>query len=246
MPEHYLTRTDEQTLSYGSVDPILDYGRSMGSYQPTRRVDDVPIIVRKEDSPALSKPRILRLSGAGIVVALHPHVVMKIESRRHAVLLRLVDRADWRVEDTQDGLEDRQGHTRKRLEHALYAAFEVDSVEDGTSHPAEKIIADALGASHEHQVLDWFREFSLDADQPGFAASFLRCLGRLTPPGTEEWRVDLVRLAMRSDSVQVRDAAVQAAELWADTGMVNVLKNHRDPQQWITDYIKMVVDDITT
>ena len=246
MPEHYLTRTDERKLSYGSVDPILDYGRFMGSYQPTRRFDDVPTVVWREDSPATSKPRSLQLSGSGMVVRLYSHdVVMKIEGRQHAVLL-LIDLVDWRAEDTQDGLVDRQSHIRKRLELALHAVFEVDSVEDGISHPAEKIIADALAASHEDQVLDWFREFSLDADQPGFAASFLRCLGRLSNPGTEEWRVDLVRRAMRADSVQVRDAAVQAADRWADAGMIDVLKDHKDPQRWLTDYIEMVVVDIAT
>lgn len=134
---------------------------------------------------------------------------------------------------------------KRRIERFLYTAFDSEPLEDGMDHPAEDVIADALKINNKRQLL-WFREFSLDSKRPAFAASVLRCLGRISELGTETWRVDLVRAALDTDNVQIRDAAVQAAEHWGDHGLIEVLQRHNDTEQWITDYIDMVIDDIAT
>lgn len=136
--------------------------------------------------------------------------------------------------------EERSGATA-RFEYSLYAAFETEPFEDGMDHPADEIIADALSSGDEQSILAWLRERSLDAGRPGFAASVLRCLGRQYDPGTEAWRAALVRDALAVDNVQIRDAAVQAAEQWADPGLIDVLASHRDTEQWLAEYIDMVV-----
>lgn len=133
------------------------------------------------------------------------------------------------------------GEATARFENSLYAAFETEPFEDGMDHPADGIIADALSSGDEQSILAWLRERSLDAGRPGFAASVLRCLGRQYDPGTEAWRAALVRDALAVDNVQIRDAAVQAAEQWADPGLIDVLASHRDTEQWLAEYIDMVV-----
>ena len=96
-------------------------------------------------------------------------------------------------------------------------AFEAEPLEDGIDHPAERIIDDALRSVHGRRVLAWFRALSVDVERPGLAASILRCLGRRRP-GTSAWRVEIVRSALAADDVEMRDAAVQAAESWGDPG----------------------------
>ena len=147
-------------------------------------------------------------------------------------------------EDGQTLLTDQGSRLRVRLEIALHAAFESDPLEDGFHHPAEEIIAAALVSTAAPAVFGWLKGFALDTAQPGHAASVLRCLGRQTRPGTEAWRVELVRDALATEDVEIRDAAAQTAELWADAGMIAVLRNHDESAPWLADYIREVVDDI--
>ena len=126
----------------------------------------------------------------------------------------------------------------------LRASFEVDSVEDGMHHPAEEIIAEALRSVKEQRVLESLRTFCTDASQPSFAASVLRCLGRHSTVGAVSWRMDLVRDALTMHSVEVRDAAVQAAETWGDSDLVEVLRSHSDQEPWLRQYILDVIEDL--
>ena len=134
---------------------------------------------------------------------------------------------------------------QKRLLDKLQAAFAVEPLEDGMSHPAEEIIGEALRSTEEKPiVLDWLRAFSLDAARPSFAASVLRCLGRQTPLGTNSWRADLVRGGLAMDDVEIRDAAVQAVESWGDRSLADVMKAHRESELWIREYIEDVIGDL--
>ena len=134
---------------------------------------------------------------------------------------------------------------QERLAVRLRAAFEDSPIEDGMTHPAEAIIADALRSATDSQPLHWLKSICTDASQPRLAASTLRCLGRIAGAGAPQWRVKLVRDALASDNLEMRDAAVQAAESWADPGMVAVLASHSDPQEWLQQYIRDVIDDLS-
>lgn len=144
------------------------------------------------------------------------------------------------------GSESRDGERvgEAELESALQASFEADPLEDGTGHPAEKIIDQALQSGAGSSALGWLRAFCLDAARPSFAASVLRCLGRQADAGNTNWRVELVRDGLATDGVEIRDAAVQAAEAWGDLGMVEVLESHREPVAWLRDYVCSVIDDL--
>ena len=133
---------------------------------------------------------------------------------------------------------------QKRLLDKLQAAFAADPVEDGMSHPAEEIIGEALRSTEDKPVLNWLRAFSLDAARPSFAASVLRCLGRQTPLGTSSWRADLVRGGLAVDDVEIRDAAVQAAESWGERSLADVMKAHSEPEPWLREYIEDVLSDL--
>lgn len=107
-------------------------------------------------------------------------------------------------------------------------------------HPAEGIIADALTGTENSDVLTWLKAFSLDSRRASLAASVLRCLGRQEHPGTERWRAGLVRDGLVASDVEIRDAAVQAAELWGDRGIRTMLLAHSEPEPWLRDYARDV------
>ncbi len=129
-----------------------------------------------------------------------------------------------------------------RLSNKLLAAFEADPLEDGMNHPAERIIRKAL--SENQQIFDWFKFFSLDEDRPSFAASVLRCLGRQTKLGTYSWRAELVRRGLAIDNVEIRDAAVQAADSWGDQELASILRSHYEAEPWLREYILNVINDL--
>lgn len=132
---------------------------------------------------------------------------------------------------------------RARLAARLSAAFETNSLEDGIDHPAEEILREALRSVRSELVLDWFEEFIVDQMCSSFAASVLHCLGRQTSPGTPSWRVKLIRGALAQDDIELRDAAVQSAELWDDWELLDVLRAHHEPEPWLREYIRDVIDN---
>ena len=133
---------------------------------------------------------------------------------------------------------------KERLAYRLRSAFEVEPFGDGMDHPADQIIEDALRSSGSQGVLDWVSAFSLDRERPNFASSILRCLGHQIHIGTPAWRAQLVRNALATDDIEIRDAAVQAAESWGGREVVNVLMLHNEPESWLQEYILEIIDDL--
>ena len=132
---------------------------------------------------------------------------------------------------------------KERLETKLRVALENDPIEDGIDHPAELVIDEALQSKDEQRVLEWLKALSVNSRRPGFAASVLRCMGRLRL-GTSAWRVEVVRSALAADDVEMRDAAVQAAESWGGREMRNVLRGHSEVVPWLRSYIEYIVRDL--
>ena len=163
-------------------------------------------------------------------------------SRSPDIFPVLVDQSFFRQAEPPDASIATQEQVR--LAQSLRTAFDAEPLEDGMNHPAEKIIGTALQSPEYRQVLDWFKEFCLDSTHPSFAASILRCLGRQTCPGTESWRAQLVRDALGLEDVEIRDAAVQAAEVWGGQNIRNVLEGHIEPVQWLRNYIRDVSEDL--
>ncbi len=141
----------------------------------------------------------------------------------------------------QTPVEERE---QERLAAMLRLAFETEPFEDGMDHPADQIIENVLRSTENQRVLDWFSTFSLDTKHPSFASSVLRCLGRQTHIGTATWRAGLVRDALAQEDIEIRDAAVQAAESWGGQEIVDVLMSHDEPEQWLRECIPEIIDDL--
>ena len=137
-----------------------------------------------------------------------------------------------------------ESREEERLAYRLRMAFEIEPFEDGMDHPADQIIENALRSSGSQSILDWLSAFCLDTERPNLASSVLRCLGRQTHIGTDAWRAQLVRNALATDDIEIRDAAVQAAESWGGREVVNVLMLHNEPESWLQEYILEVIDDL--
>lgn len=112
---------------------------------------------------------------------------------------------------------------QKKLEISLYSAFEEEPFENGIDHPADQIIEDALRSFRDERILEQFDAWFLDIERPEFASSILRSLGRQTDIGNSTWRAGIVRDALATDDIEIRDAAVPVAEFWGGTEIVDTL-----------------------
>ena len=126
----------------------------------------------------------------------------------------------------------------------LYSAFEDEPFENGMDHPADQIIENALRSASDQRVLEQFGALCLDVERPSFASSILRCLGRQTDIGNAAWRAGIVRDALATDDIEIRDAAVHAAEFWGGSEIVDTLISHNEPVPWLREYFRKVVDDL--
>lgn len=131
-----------------------------------------------------------------------------------------------------------------RFYRELLAKLEAEPVEDGFVHAGEEIIKSAL-QRHGVEAQRWIETF-LEQQGSSHAAAALKCLGRIPSPGSLDWRLGLLDRWLAHPSTEIRDAAVQAAELWADPGVVEVLRRHQQQREpWLRDYIQRVIRDLS-
>ena len=100
-------------------------------------------------------------------------------------------------------------------------------------HHLEQIIEAGMAGDDPEDALACLGELSeKDAD-------LLRCMARIEDLGNAAWRVGVVRRALGSRNLDVRDAALDAAESWMDTRVGEVVAAHRsrEPDEWITEQI---------
>ena len=161
-------------------------------------------------------------------------------------LLELERTLSTRLPVHRPSADDPAGQSQRREELAakLWTAFQASPVEDGIDHPGEVAIREALQSMDGYPVLEWLKMFSVDTAHPQFAASVLSCLGRQQCLGTARWRMEVVRKALSTDAVEIRDAAAQAAESWGGPEMRDVLQEHNDPLPWLQGYILDIINDI--
>lgn len=133
---------------------------------------------------------------------------------------------------------------RRRLRDRLAAAFESEPIEDGMDHPAERVIAAAVDSGDPDVALRWIQSICLDSTRPAFAAGVFQCVARQPGVGIAAWREELVRGGLAADDVEVRDAAMQAAEHWRDPGLRPILAAHSEPVAWLDDFRRGVMDDL--
>ena len=160
------------------------------------------------------------------------------------LLPRLIDRDHFkeRVSENFHGTDITENFLK--LERELDTAFEEMPFEDGVSHPAEVVLEDAFRSVGNSNPSKWFLQMIQDKREPYLTSSILRCLGRLQI-GNSEWRTKIVKEALANNDVEVRDAAVQAAESWGNSDVLEVLKKHTENIPWLRSYINGVIKDLT-
>jgi hypothetical protein len=130
-----------------------------------------------------------------------------------------------------------------RFEDQLRGMFIAEPIEDGFTHPAQALIERAL-EQNEPQASEWIQSF-VRAEPPSFAAAALKCVGRLSAPGSEHWRMSLAEQSLKHEDSGVRDEAVQALESWGGKWSIEILKEHHEPRPWLRDYIQRVIRDLS-
>lgn len=206
--------------------------------EPSGAVDrSVVMLANGKESMAVSSDparlgRYLVELGRELVVE-PAHTAFLGTTLRTSLFPAVIDRVGFSIEDPE----------KERLEFRLRTAFDADPLEDGVSHPAEHIIGESLQSVDRSRIFACLRALSVDAEHPGLSASVLRCLSRWRL-GTSTWRAGIVRSALAADDVEMRDAAVQAAESWGGPEMRDMLRSHVEAVSWLRAYIQDVVEDL--
>ena len=135
-------------------------------------------------------------------------------------------------------------------EHRPPVAFEVlishlseklcEPVLDGMNHPAQHGL-EATFHLFPDVMQVWVLK-RLDDSRLAMAADVLRLLCRFKPID-EVWRETLLAKAFASNSVEVRDAAVQAVESWGEPKLISLLKRRHEPESWLASYAIGVLRD---
>jgi len=116
-------------------------------------------------------------------------------------------------------------------------AIEAEPVEDGITHPGEAIVLRICARNATKALVE-----AIMAPPSGLAASMVQIVGRV-PPMELDLRRRLIQHALASVDVQLRDAAVQAVELWDDVALADLLEEHSEEVQWLQTYIAEVIED---
>lgn len=156
---------------------------------------------------------------------------------------RLRQDASAATSETKSAPEVSSHFGLRRLQSRIISALEAEPIEDGFTHPAESPLAEAV-RDHGTDAASWLQTLLFETVIPGLGPAVLRLLGRLSPL-SESWRTQVVRKALESPDIEMRDAAVQAAELWEDAGTVQVLREHDESTPWLRDYVYAVIRDLT-
>lgn len=130
------------------------------------------------------------------------------------------------------------------LSAQLQSSFLSHYLEDGYEHPSSRIIERALNGSNPSLALRSLRAIALDKTRPSLAAAVIRCVGRIPRAGDANWRLQLIKTTLKSDSFEVREAAVDAVADWADPEFAPILESHFDPSSLLRNAIDKVISSI--
>jgi len=168
------------------------------------------------------------------------HDAVWLQTEIETLAIRVL--ASWRTKAVS--VSSTQQRDRRRFLDRLHASFDAEPLEDGIDHPAEQVITAALESEDRDTALQWISNACLESASPAFAAATFLCAARQPGLGTVAWRAGLVHGALASDDIELRDAAIQAAEFWGDPGLRQILADHSEPVPWLDEYRRGAMDDL--
>ena len=135
----------------------------------------------------------------------------------------------------------------ERFNRNLLDSFELEPVEEGYPHPAERIIEVAL-KNYNLTAIDWIKSIYLrNVERPTVAAGILRCIGRLSSELTSTWGMVMAVCGLLRPDIEIREAAVRALEMWGGFESLASLKGyvHMEKTSWLKEYIEQVIVDLS-
>lgn len=134
----------------------------------------------------------------------------------------------------------------KRFRGELIAAFLTEPIEDGVTHPAERVIDEALCADSA-ECQDWLSQVLVETykTRPSISASIVRCIGRQEYDRVGNWGMRVVDDALQNSDAEVRDAAICALEAWGGSVAIQMLRRHEDTEDWLNAYVQQVIVDLS-
>ena len=168
------------------------------------------------------------------------HDAAWLQTEIEALVIRVF--ASWRTKAVS--VSSTQEQNRRRFLDRLHASFDAEPLEGGMDHPAEQVISAALESEDRDTALQWISSACLESESPAFAAATFLCVARQPEIGTATWRAGLVHGGLTSDDIELRDAAIQAAESWGGPGLRQILAAHSEPVSWLDEYRRGVIDDL--
>jgi len=134
------------------------------------------------------------------------------------------------------------------IRRELICLLELESIEDGYFHPAEKLIEDSLKSS-KFDPNHWaYTAYSENINtEPALAAGILRLLSRLPYALVGQWGKVIAVQGLSHNYIEVRESAVRALEHWGGREALDGLKSHvnSEPSHWLAAYIRQVIMDLT-
>lgn len=127
-------------------------------------------------------------------------------------------------------------------EFELLNSIENDPVIDGFTHKGETILGKLLHEKYG-DVRFHLERLLFGDENVKIRSSVLLLLGRLNPIDAD-WRAYIIKKALTFEDIEMRDAAIQAAELWEDFEMLDVLRRHEELVPWLKDYKERVIEDL--
>ena len=125
----------------------------------------------------------------------------------------------------------------------ILSLLESIPVEDGITHAAEEVLERTLKRTTRAAETIW-RILEDVYDRPSIASGLLQCIGRLDYKYFSECAIEHLRSALGHKSVEVREAAIGAIELWEATELQCLLADYHDPVQWVAEYAVQVARDL--
>ena len=170
--------------------------------------------------------------------------------------IALLDYVAWdsqfcgaRPTDAQEPVEpsfwSRRESEYRRFSRQLIVSLLEEPIEDGVGHPAEELISDVMQEDRSF-CLDGLSRILIELydRRTSLCASVLRCIGRLEKRQAGQWGLQVVDDALNKSDVEVREAAIRALESWGGSDALDLLREYRETESWLSDYVRQVIADL--